>query len=348
MRKKIYNNILELCGDTPLVRLNKIVSKDGANVFVKLEMFNPAGSIKDRIAFSMIEDAEKNGRLKSGGIIVESSSGNTGVGLAMAGAVKGYTVIVICDRYLPMAKKIKLLSFGAHIIFLYKTPKGSDTVELRLDLAKQIASMLPNGITLNQYDNLVNRETHYRTTGPEIVRDLDGKVNAVVCAVGTTGTLSGAGKAIKELVPTAKVIGVEPEGSIIFGGKPGKYLVQGGGLSFIPKNLDRSVIDIGVKVSDTNTFRTCRGLALREGLMVGGSAGGVVYAALKIAKKMKKNENVVCVLPDGGDRYLETIYSDTWLRENKLGKAILKKVDNKNLASVKNIAKRLGCTVDRF
>jgi cysteine synthase A len=196
MRKKIYNNILELCGDTPLVRLNKIVSKDGANVFVKLEMFNPAGSIKDRIAFSMIEDAEKNGRLKSGGIIVESSSGNTGVGLAMAGAVKGYTVIVICDRYLPMAKKIKLLSFGAHIIFLYKTPKGSDTVELRLDLAKQIASMLPNGITLNQYDNLVNRETHYRTTGPEIVRDLDGKVNAVVCAVGTTGTLSGAGKAI--------------------------------------------------------------------------------------------------------------------------------------------------------
>lgn len=309
---KAHANILAAIGNTPLVRLNKLPA-GSASIYLKLEQMSAGGSVKDRIAQGMIEDAEASGRLRPGMTIIESSSGNTAIGLAMIAAVKGYRMVAICDRFLPGGKRWKLRSYGADIVFLPATAEGLDTVELRIQIASELAAKVPNAITLLQYDNLANRDTHYRTTGQEIWRDTEGAVDACVMAVGTCGTVSGVGRALKEKNPKVRIVGVEPVGSIIFGGDPGTYLVQGGGLSFIPRNLDREVIDEAMKVRDEDTFTAARRLALEEGIMVGGTGGAVTFAAKQVAERLGPGACVVGVIPDSGDRYLDTMYSDDWL-----------------------------------
>lgn len=343
---RIFNSIEELVGNTPLVRLNKLVGKDDAEVLLKLEYYNPGGSLKDRIAFGMVEDAERNGRLKSGMTIIESSSGNTAIGLSIIGAIRGYKVVCICDRFVPFTKKLKLHSYGAHVVFLPQTPEGMDTVELRIEIAKKMAEKIPNSMTLLQYDNLANRETHYRATGQEIWRDTEGTLDACIVAVGTCGTISGVGKALKEKNRNIKIIGVEPRGSIIFGGTDAPYLVQGGGLSFIPKNLMRHVIDEGVKVSDQEAFETARLLAKEEGIMVGGSAGSVVFVALRLAKKLGKGKRIVAIVPDSGDRYLDTFYSDEWLDKHGISRAPFLRAPPDDILT--SVVKSLNCTIDSF
>jgi cysteine synthase len=309
-------SLQSLVGNTPLFRLRTISERAGPSVYVKLEQFNPGGSIKDRTALGMIRAAESADVLRPGMQLIESSSGNTAIGLAMLATERGYRVTAICDRYLPATKRARLMALGADIVFLPDTPVGMDTVELRIAVANSLAQLIPNSISLGQYSNSANPEIHYRTTGPEIWRDLGGKVSAVVVAVGTCGTISGVGRYLKEQNPQIQVIGVEPEGSIIFGGHDGRYFIQGGGLSFIPTILDRSVIDEGRKVSDSNAIRAVHRLAAMEGWMIGGTGGLVVHVLSELAQRFGPNDNIVGIIPDAGERYLDTIYDHSWLERN--------------------------------
>lgn len=342
---RVVKNYLDLIGNTPLVKLNKLTDTNDATVYLKLEYFNIGGSTKDRIALAMIEDFEKKGVLKAGMTIVESSSGNTGVGLAIASAIKGYKFVAVCDRYLPAAKRYKLKAYGAQIIFIWETPEGFDTVELRIDIAKRIASHLPNAVTLNQYDNLANCETHYQTTGQEIWNDLKGNIDVCVVPVGTCGSISGIGRALKEKNSDIEIIGVEPIGSMIFGSIPENYLIQGGGLSFIPKNLDRTFIDRGVQISDQVAFETARLLAMREGIMVGGTGGLSAAVCIDLAKKLGKGKTIVGTIPDSGDRYLDTFISDEWLLNHRIDIHDFQNKPSKELAAV---AYDENCSVDEF
>jgi cysteine synthase len=315
-------SLRSLIGNTPMAQLRRILPKNAPQVFLKLEQFNPGGSIKDRTALGMLVRAEELGVLKPGMTIIESSSGNTAIGLAMLGREKGYNVVAICDRHLPETKRIRLRSFGADIVYLPETPKGMDTVELRIGIADHLASIIPNSISPGQYSNPGNPAIHYSSTGPEIWNDMDGDITALFSAVGTCGTISGVGKYLKEQDANIKIYGVEPEGSIVFGGKKGNYLVQGGGLSFIPGVLDKSVIDCGVKVPDAATFGAIRELALHEGWMVGGTGGMVMAAILSSLDNFSATDRIVGIIPDGGERYLETAFSDAWYRENGFGASI--------------------------
>lgn len=335
---------LKLIGKTPIVKVNNILNNNCANVYLKLEWFNAGGSIKDRTALKMIEDQELSGRLKPGMTIIESSSGNTAIGLAIICAIKGYKLIAICDRYIPMVKRNKLYGYGADIVFIPKTPEGLDTVELRIELSKKIANFLPNSVTLMQYENPSNPEAHYLYTGQEIWEDFKESLDACVMAVGTCGTISGVGKALKEKNKKIKIYGVEPEGSIIFGGLAGKYYIQGGGLSFIPKILDRNFIDEGFKVLDFDGIKTARELAEKEGLMVGGTGAIVAHTCFNLAKNLGANKNILGIIPDAGDRYLDTIYNNEWC---SLHNFIYEKnkIPEKKL---KEILKKEGCTLNEF
>jgi cysteine synthase len=228
-------------------------------------------------------------------------------------------------------------------VFLPETPEGLDTVELRIDLARRIATRLPNAITLLQYDNLANRETHYHTTGREIWRDTAGRIDGCVMAVGTCGTISGVGRALKEENSTIWIMGVEPVGSILFGGEPGPYLVQGGGLSFVPANLDTTVVDEGIKVTDRDSFLTARELARGEGISVGGTGGAVVFGARTLAERLGPRCCVVGVVPDAGDRYLDTFYSDDWLAQHEI--PIRHQLPSGELLAS---CREFGCTVNQF
>jgi cysteine synthase len=303
----------DLIGNTPLVRLVHTFPADGPAVYLKLEQFNPGGSVKDRTALGIIEHEERADRLKPPMTIIESSSGNTAIGLAILAKAKGYRVVAVCDRHLPVVKRARLRAFGADILYLPDTPVGMDTVELRIRLASLMADRLPDAVTLGQYSNPGNPEIHYRTTGPEIWAALEGHVSAVVAAVGTCGTISGVGRCVKERDQGVTVVGVEPEGSVIFGGNPGAYLVQGGGLSFVPPILDADVIDHGLKVADADTFAFVRETAHREGWMLGGT-GGLVMAGIKyIVPQLGAGDTVVGIIPDGGDRYVETLFDEAWM-----------------------------------
>jgi cystathionine beta-synthase len=324
-----FKNVLEAIGDTPLIQLNKVVrgQRPGPLVLAKAEHRNPGGSVKDRIALDMVEGAERAGQLKPGGTIVEGTSGNTGVGLAMVAAIKGYRAVFTMPDKMAYEKVRLLRAYGADVI-VTPTAVPPEHPSSYYSVAKRIQQTTPNCVYPNQYDNQANPEAHYKTTGPEIWRQTEGKVDVFVCGVGTGGTISGVGKFLKEKKPSVKIVGVDPEGSILkeyfdSGGKViGKtfrtYKVEGIGEDLVPKALWWKHIDTVVRTNDLESFLVARRMAREEGMLVGGSAGSAVAGALKYirAEGLGEDKVVVVLLPDTGERYLSKFYDDNWMREN--------------------------------
>jgi cystathionine beta-synthase len=339
---RVRDSIAELIGDTPLVRLKRMFPPPGPAVYLKMEQFNPGGSIKDRTALGMIRAEERSGRLRPSTTIVESSSGNTAIGLAILAKDRGYDVVAICDRHLPEVKRARLRTFGADIVFLPETPVGLDTVELRIAVANELARTMDAAVTLGQYSHPGNPEIHYSTTGPEIWEHLDGDVAAVVAAVGTCGTIAGVGRYAKERDPRTQVVGAEPEGSVIFGGPPGRYLIQGGGLSFVPSIFDESVVDRGEKISDADALAALQEVAATEGWMLGGTSGLVLAAIERVAQDLGPADAIVGIVPDGGDRYVETLFNPDWIRASGAGTTSDRARDEATVAA----AAELGCTIN--
>ena len=316
-------NILETIGNTPLVKLNKITKGLKPHVFVKVEFFNPGGSVKDRIGVSIIDDAEKSGRLKPGGTIVESTSGNTGMGLALVAAIKGYKTIFTMPDKMSMEKIRVLRAFGAEVI-ITPTAVPHDSPESYAEVAKKIAAETPNAILANQYYNPKNIETHYKSTGPEIWKQTNGLITHFVCGVGTGGTITGTGKYLKEKNPNIKIVGIDPKGSILkeyFDTKKYQhttktYKVEGIGQDFLPGTLDFTYIDEMIQCDDKESFLASRRLTREEGIFTGGSAGTALAGALKLCEKLTEDDIVVVLLPDNGNKYLSKIYNDDWMREN--------------------------------
>jgi cystathionine beta-synthase len=315
------NNILEAIGNTPLIRLHRVARDTQAEVYVKADYMNPGGSVKDRIGMSMIDDAERRGLLKPGGTIIEGTSGNTGMGLALVAVVRGYKVVfTITDKQ--SREKIDLLkAFGAEVIVCPTAVEPEDPRSY-YSVAKKLASEIPNSFYPNQYENPMNPEAHYRTTGPEIWKDTEGKITHFVCGMGTGGTISGVGRYLKEQNPNVKVIGVDPYGSLYYEfvktGKVGKaltYVVEGIGEDIFPGTMNFKVLDDVIQVNDEECFVWARRLAKQEGIFTGGSGGGCMAGALKVARRCKKGDVIVAFLPDSGTRYLSKIYNDAWMRE---------------------------------
>lgn len=304
---KIHKNITELIGNTPLVRINRL-NKGGAEVVAKVEYFNPGSSVKDRIAFAMIEKAEADGVLKPGGTLIEPTSGNTGIGLALVAAVKGYKLILTMPDTMSIERRKLAAAYGAQIVL---TP-GAEGMKGAIEKARQLHAETPNSIIPQQFENPANPEKHYQTTGREILRDTDGKVDVFVAGVGTGGTLSGVGKALKEANPAAKVYAVEPDTSpVLSEGHAGPHKIQGIGAGFVPQTLDTTIYDGVIAVSAENAGRTARAAAREEGLLVGISSGAALYAALELSQKAEfAGKRIVVLLPDTGERYLST-----WLFE---------------------------------
>lgn len=296
----LVNNVLELIGNTPMVRLNRIVESDMAEVLAKVEFFNPGGSVKDRISFSMIEDAEKKGLLKPGGTIIEPTSGNTGIGLAMVAAVKGYRCILTMPETMSLERIYILRSFGAEIIL---TP-GIEGMQGAINKAEELLKKTPNSFMPQQFINPANPKIHRETTAREILKDTDGNLDAFVAGVGTGGTITGVGEVLKKHNPKIKIVAVEPKSSpVLSGGEPGPHKIQGIGAGFIPKVLNRDIIDEIIKVSDEDAFNTARRVCREEGLFVGISSGATCWSALKVAKDLGKGKRVVVIFPDTGERY---------------------------------------------
>jgi len=304
---KIVKQLTDLIGNTPLVELNKFSQEKGIDtpIIAKVESFNPGGSVKDRIAFAMIEDAEQKGLLKPGATIIEPTSGNTGVGLALVSAVKGYKLILTMPETMSIERRNLVKAYGAEVIL---TP-GKDGMPGAIRTAEELRDNTPGSIILQQFENAANPAKHYATTGPEIWRDTDGKVDILVAGVGTGGTISGTGKYLKEQNPNIKVIAVEPKSSpVLNGGKSGPHKIQGIGAGFVPKTYDAQVIDEVFDVENDDAILTGREIARQEGLLVGISAGAALFAAGEIARRPEnKGKKVVVILPDTGERYLSTV-----------------------------------------
>lgn len=305
--KKIAQRLTDLVGNTPLLELNNYSKNKGlrAHVIVKLEYFNPAGSVKDRVALAMIEDAETKGLLKPGATIIEPTSGNTGVGLAFVAAAKGYKLVLTMPDTMSMERRNLLKALGAELVL---TP-GTDGMKGAIARAEELQASTPGSLILQQFDNQANPAVHECTTGQEIWQDTDGKVDIFVAGVGTGGTVSGVGTALKKHNPKIQVVAVEPEDSpVLSGGKPGSHKIQGIGAGFIPKNYNSAVVDGILQVSNDDAIRTGRELAKYEGLLVGISSGAAVSAATQLAQ-LPENEgkNIVVLLPDTGERYLSTL-----------------------------------------
>lgn len=305
----IYNSITELIGKTPTVSLKTFTANRGinSNIVAKVEFFNPGGSVKDRIALAMIEDAEKKGILKQGGTIIEPTSGNTGVGLSLVGAVKGYKVILTMPDTMSIERRKLAAAYGTEIVL---TP-GANGMKGAIAKAEELRDSIPGAVILQQFNNPSNPEKHYATTGPELIadaREAGITIDAFVAGVGTGGTLSGTGKAIKEVFPNAKVIAVEPASSAVLSGNPsGPHKIQGIGAGFVPNNYDSSVVDEILPVQNEDAFETARALAKEEGLLVGISSGAAAYAASVVASRPEfAGKNVFVLLPDTGERYLST------------------------------------------
>lgn len=298
--KKVADNVLNLIGNTPMVKLNKIVTEDIAKIYAKLESFNPGGSVKDRICLSMIEDAEKKGLLRKGNTIIEPTSGNTGIGLAMVCAVKGYKCILTMPETMSLERIYILKSFGAEVVL---TP-GIEGMQGSIKKAEQLLKKIPHSFMPQQFKNLANPDIHRKTTAKEIWEQTQGNLDAFVAGVGTGGTITGVGEVLKKHNPKIKIVAVEPKNSAVLSGKePGPHKIQGIGAGFIPEVLNTNIIDEIITVSDDDAFKTSKKLAQEEGLFVGISAGAACWAALKVAKDLGKTKTLVVVLPDTGERY---------------------------------------------
>jgi cystathionine beta-synthase len=318
----VHDSVLSAVGNTPLVKLNRLVGPNDATVYVKLEFMNPGGSIKDRMAMFILEKAEKEGLLKPGGTIVENTSGNTGMGVAMAAAVKGYRCIFTMPDKMSTEKINRLKALGAQVV-VTPTNVAAEDPKSYYETAKRIARETPNSFYLNQYHNPDNIEAHYRSTGPEIWQQLDGKLDYFVAGLGTGGTMSGAGKFLKEKSKAIKNVGVDPIGSVYQGyfktGKmppPHVYKVEGIGEDMLCKAMDFSVLDDVRQVDDKQSFVAARRLAREEGIFGGGSSGSAVHVAVELAREVGKGKTIVTVLPDSGNSYISKFYSDEWMRDN--------------------------------
>lgn len=298
---KVYNSVTELIGNTPLLKLN---TNTKANIFAKLECFNPAGSAKDRVAYSIIKDAEDKGILKNGSTIIEPTSGNTGIGIASIGVSRGYRVIIVMPDTMSVERRKLMTAFGAELVLTDGTLGMSGAIAKADELQKEI----PNSIVAGQFVNPANAMAHYKTTGPEIWSDTDGKVDVFVAGVGTGGTITGVGEYLKEQNPNVEIVAIEPDTSAVLSGESaGAHKLQGIGAGFIPEVLNTKVLDKIIKVSADDAYDTARNLAKSEGILVGISSGAALYGALTLAEKDEyKDKNIVVLLPDIGDRYLST------------------------------------------
>ena len=303
---KVYDSILDLVGKTPLVELKRIEEKEGlqAKLIAKVESFNPAGSVKDRIAKAMIEDAEAKGLLKEGSVIIEPTSGNTGIGLAAAATVKGYRMILTMPETMSVERRNIVKAYGAEVVLTDGTKGMKGAIEKADELAKEI----PNSFIAGQFVNPANPETHKKTTGPEIWEDTDGAVDIFVAGVGTGGTITGTGEYLKEKKPEVKVVAVEPASSpVLSEGVSGPHKIQGIGAGFVPETLNTGIYDEIIKVENEDAFKTGRDLAAEEAILAGNSSGAALYAAIQLAKREEnKGKTIVVLLPDNGDRYYST------------------------------------------
>ena len=315
---KYANSVLDLIGNTPLVKLNKVTEGIAATVLAKVEYFNPGGSIKDRIAVKMLEAAEQDGRLKPGGTVIEPTSGNTGVGLALVAQQKGYKSIFVTPDKVGVEKRDVLKAYGAEVV-VTPTAVAPDSPESYYGVSDRLVREIDGGYKPDQFSNPAAPQSHYETTGPEIWRDTDGKVTHVVIGAGTGGTITGTGRYLKEVSADrpsgpVKIIGADPEGSVYSGGSGRPYFVEGVGEDMWPGNYDKSVPDDVLAVNDAESFAMTRRLAKEEGLLVGGSSGMAVVAALRVAKDLGPDDVVVVILPDSGRGYLAKIFNDEWMR----------------------------------
>ena len=296
----MYNNVLDMIGATPILKLNKLVKGDMADIFVKLEKFNPAGSIKDRAALGMIEKAEKLGLLKEGYTIVEPTSGNTGIALAMIGRIKGYEVIIVMPETMSVERRNLIKAYGAQLVLT----DGTKGMKGAINKANEIAAGNSEFFVPQQFNNLANPEKHYRTTAEEIFVDVED-FDIFVAGVGTGGTITGVGRRLKEIKAGIKVVAVEPEKSpVLSGGEPGPHKIQGIGAGFVPDIYDANVVDEIIRISDEEAFEMAKLMAKEEGILVGISTGANIAAAIKVAKKLGKGKKVVTVSPDGGEKYI--------------------------------------------
>ena len=300
----IHSDVTTAFGDTPLVRLNRVTEGAVAEVYAKLEFFNPASSVKDRLGIALVDAAERSGELKPGGTIVESTSGNTGIALAMVGAARGYRVVLTMPASMSKGRRVLLKAFGAEIVLTDPT-KG---MALAVDEAKRIVAETPGAVWVRQFENAANPDIHRRTTAEEIWRDTDGDVDVFVAGIGTGGTITGVGQVLKERNPDVRIVAVEPKDSpILTQGHPGPHKIQGIGPNFVPDILDRDVIDEVIDVEFEPSLALARDLAAKEGLLVGMSAGAAVWAALEVARRPENaGKRIVVIIPDTGERYLTT------------------------------------------
>jgi cystathionine beta-synthase len=311
----MQETILQSIGRTPLVKLRRLTEGLQPSVYVKLEALNPGGSVKDRVGLAMIAEAERRGWLRPGGTIIEATAGNTGVGLAMAAAVKGYRCIFVLPDKMSAEKIALLKAYGAEVV-ITPTNVAPDAPESYNGVADRLSREIPGGWRPNQFTNLANPDIHYRTTGREIWEQTEGRVTVFVAGVGTGGTISGVARYLKEQNPEVKIVGADPEGSVLSGGTPAPWKVEGIGEDFVPKTFNSQLVDDWVRVSDAESFYTARSLARREGILVGGSSGTAVAAALHYARRLGSEHLVVALCADTGRNYLSKFFDDAWLKQN--------------------------------
>jgi cystathionine beta-synthase len=309
---RVIDSFLDAVGDTPLVRLNSLTRGVRPTIVAKLEMLNPGGSVKDRIGLRMIEAAERAGRLKAGGTIVEPTSGNTGHGLAIAAAIKGYKCIFVMPDKMSQEKVALLRAYGAEVV-ITPTAVPPESPESYYRVADRLTEEIPGAFQPNQYFNDENPRAHYETTGPELWQQTEGDIDVLVAGVGTGGTITGVARYLKEQKPGVMVVGADPEGSVFSGDEPRPYLVEGIGEDFWPRTFDPAVVDRYIRVSDRDSLLTARAITRQEGILVGGSSGTAMFAALEVARELPQDTLIVVIFPDTGRNYLSKLYSDAWL-----------------------------------